>query len=560
MSKYAINEISLPAFPGAHRGTGTWSANRLQVVPASVPGTAALQFVTRPAQVTTRLFAIADKVVPNWFGVAIPSGITDFTKAHVFFHPMPGQAGYKESDYASKAGLWPKLFYYMERLGYQLDGAKRGQIVVMPFLTNSATNTGIFAANWSDIVTDILTQVRADAGADDGSALALSGLVVSSFSVGIVYSASFRATAPALGPLTEVWDFDGLFSTASTLSRNLVDTVHYSVIKYDQNPASGVHNYHVPLPRWTALPTPPKNANQVHGRVCDHMFLHAATLSTVGQKISAGASSGASRTPSGPASASASRSVSSGSTSVVTSGSAGSSRPSGSGSRSASRSASGSGSASMSHSASGSGAASGASAAPGSGAMSGLSAISASGSGALSGSSATSGSGSGSGWESGTTSGSGAASGSPPAASGSGASGGEGSGGPSGGGSSGGEPASGPSGAGTPAPPVVSPVGPTPAPRAYPGVPVVPLVPVVPVPVAPVVVAPTLLPVPVIPVAPPPATPWPPPAPPVSVTVHGAAPGTCSGGCTAIVGAVGVVSVQAITAITAIAGLARTRR
>jgi len=349
MSKYSINELSLAAFPGAHRGTGTWSANRLQVVPASVPGTAALQFVTRPVQVTTRLFAIADKVVPNWFGVAIPSGITDFTKAHVFFHPMPGQAGYKDSDYASKAGLWPRLFYYMERLGYQLDGAKRGQIVVMPLLTNAATNTGIFAANWSDIVTDILTQVRADAGADDGSPLALSGLVVSSFSVGIVYSASFRATAPALGPLTEVWDFDGLFSTASTLSRNLVDTVHYSVIKYDQNPASGVHNYHVPLPRWSALPTPPKAAKQVHGLVCDHMFLHASMLSTVGQKISAGASgsSGASRTPSAPASASASRSSSSGSTSLVTSGSAGSSRASasGSGSRSASRSASGSGTA-----------------------------------------------------------------------------------------------------------------------------------------------------------------------------------------------------------------------
>src|SRR5262249_10343394 len=155
---------SLAAIPKVHNGTGTWSATPRQVISASVPGSAALQFTNRSVQVTTRLFAIADNVVPNWFGVAIPPGITDFTKGHVFFHPMPAQAGYKDGDYPTKSGKWPQLFYYMERLGYQLDGAGRGQIVIMPFLTNSATNTGIFAANWSDIVTQILTQVRADAG------------------------------------------------------------------------------------------------------------------------------------------------------------------------------------------------------------------------------------------------------------------------------------------------------------------------------------------------------------------------------------------------------------
>jgi hypothetical protein len=187
--------------------------------------------------------------------------------------------------------MWPQLFYYMERLGYQLDGAARNHIIIMPFLTNAATDTGIFLKNWFDLVTDILTGVRSALGADDGSTLQISQVVVSSFSVGIVYSAYFRAHAPSLNSYTaEVWDFDGLFSSSSQLSKQLVSTAQYTAIKYDQNPAAGPSSFHVPLPRWDDYVAPPQSSSDVHGLIRDFMFLHAASISNVGARISGGIS------------------------------------------------------------------------------------------------------------------------------------------------------------------------------------------------------------------------------------------------------------------------------
>ena len=67
---------------------------------------------------------------PNWFGVAVPDGITDFTNVVIYFHPTPGQAGYFDSDYPSKSngGIsthsnWKELLGYVDRLGSQLGGA-----------------------------------------------------------------------------------------------------------------------------------------------------------------------------------------------------------------------------------------------------------------------------------------------------------------------------------------------------------------------------------------------------------------------------------------------------
>jgi hypothetical protein len=286
MSKYTVTSIPLAPIPGIHGGTGTFQNPNWLVVPSSVPGSAKLQFVGQWVQVTTMLFQISDNVVPNWFGVAIPSGIADFSKANIFFHPMPAQAGYLDSDYATKSGLWPQLFYYMERLGYQMDGAARSQIIIMPFLKNSATNTGIFLTNWFEIVTDILTGLRAALGADDGSPLQLSQVVVSSFSIGIVYSSNFRAGASNLSAfLSEVWDFDGLFSSSPQLSRNLVSTAEYQAIKYDQDPSSGPASFHVPRPRWADYVDAPTTSMQTHSLIRDFMFLHAASISTVGTLI-----------------------------------------------------------------------------------------------------------------------------------------------------------------------------------------------------------------------------------------------------------------------------------
>jgi hypothetical protein len=303
VAQYTVSSISLNPIPNVHGGTGHHLATRWIVDPTSVPpyepppSLGLLRFSQAKLAVTTMLFELLDSggkvpaVVPNWFGVAIPDGLSDFTKANIFFHPEPGQVRdskgnlvYKDSDYQKKAGGWPRLFYYMERLGYQLDGARRNQIAIMPFLTQARLDTGILPADWSDIVNGILTAVRATF-TGDATPVSVSELVVSSFSVGIVYSDEFRKRANLSPYLAEVWDFDGLFSTASNLSQNLHSTVEYNVIKYDQIVAADLLSYHVPLVRWQNYVTPPKNPGQVHPDIRDTMFLHACTVSNVGSTI-----------------------------------------------------------------------------------------------------------------------------------------------------------------------------------------------------------------------------------------------------------------------------------
>ena len=220
MSGYPVTQISLDAIPGVHNGTGTWHDSLWVVVPGSVPPPGLLAFAGEPLQVTTMLFAIPDNVVPNWFGVAVPAGITEFGNAHIFFHPTPAQAGYSDSDYPAKTGKWPELFYYMERLGYQLDGAARNQVLIMPFLTEGAKDTGILPGHWQQITADILTSVRDTVTGAAGPPVEAGSVAVSSFSAGIIYSDSFRRLATGLSPLlAEVWDLDGNFSSYHVASR-----------------------------------------------------------------------------------------------------------------------------------------------------------------------------------------------------------------------------------------------------------------------------------------------------------------------------------------------------
>jgi hypothetical protein len=291
---YVVTNINLAPIPNVHGGTGTHVATIWVVDPASVPGSSSLAFSGLDVEVTTMLFAIADAVVPNWFGVALPRGISDFTRPHLFFHPTPAQAGYVDGDYQSKGGKWPELFYYMERLGYQLDGARRNQVLVMPFMTEARKDAGILVTDWQDILTQILTQVRTIYDPSDNSPLTIFQLVVSSFSAGMIYSHNFRSNGAAVADvLAEVWDFDGRFSTYSWLSAALHSTSQphpVQAIKYDQLQSADASAYHVPLSRWQTLVDPPTSNMDVHALIRDFMFLDGATVSGVGSLLSGSAS------------------------------------------------------------------------------------------------------------------------------------------------------------------------------------------------------------------------------------------------------------------------------
>jgi len=288
MSLYTVSSIDLAPLPGFHDGTGTFHDSKWVVVPESVPGSGKLQFRGQDTTVTTMLFQLDADVVPNWFGVGVSNELTDLTHPHIFFHPMPLQAGYLTADYAKKTGKWPQLFYYAEVLGYELAGSSRSQVLIMPFLTQEAANTGIFAPNWHDIVHDILVLVRSKLGKDDGSPLEIAELAMSSFSVGIVYMMQFRNLAPGLDAhLTEIWDFDGRLSSASNLSTSLVSTPQVRAIKYDQVNASDTSAFHLPMPRWSDYVNPPTTVTEVHHYIRDFMFFHGASISNVGDLIGA---------------------------------------------------------------------------------------------------------------------------------------------------------------------------------------------------------------------------------------------------------------------------------
>jgi hypothetical protein len=135
-----------------------------------------LNFESRVIGFTALLYELqngsgtAANVVPNWFGVAVPDGITDFRNVIVYFHPNPTQsgAGYNPNDYQNKSGNngtnWKELFAYVERLGKQLAGAAkyssggndlRNQIVILPFMRDY-DDVGVFPQYWSFIIKAIL--------------------------------------------------------------------------------------------------------------------------------------------------------------------------------------------------------------------------------------------------------------------------------------------------------------------------------------------------------------------------------------------------------------------
>ncbi len=300
-----MTRIELEAIPGAHKGTGSHTTSKLLVETKSViPGNSKLSFVTTDVHITTMLYQIDAQKVPNWFGVAIPGGVTDFTKPTLYFHPAPSGGGYvsgandvvyygksKDAPVRTDAeSKWRELFQYVDRLGHQLAGAVKlgdgtpNQVVIVPFMTDGALLTGgILPDNWFPLFNDILADVR---GVITGTLapLEITELVVAGFSFGFSCVQNFRHSIRQdhahLDPLMkQVWDFDGAPKTVS----DPVVTVpgKFKVIKYSEG--SETQSLMLPVPRWADCPTPPpdeepplKPKTDVHHMIRDFMFLDAA--------------------------------------------------------------------------------------------------------------------------------------------------------------------------------------------------------------------------------------------------------------------------------------------
>jgi hypothetical protein len=182
-----------------------------------------------------QFFELDENVVPNWFGVVVPDGVASAGDVHLFFHPTPSQAGYKDSNYPTKVGWSPLFHYTTDLMSAQFCAAATGQVLIMPLMTQgSSGDCGVLPARWEAIFGQILGLIAAGPNAQTAPVAPVSSVVVSSFSSGVAYSAAFRARA-GLGPrLQGTIDFDGVIST----NRKHSTTLPPSALKIWQTPAS----------------------------------------------------------------------------------------------------------------------------------------------------------------------------------------------------------------------------------------------------------------------------------------------------------------------------------
>lgn len=211
------------------------------------------------------------KIVPNWFGVAIPNpdnfDLSSDVYVVVYFHPTPGQAFYRDPDYPDKTGTkggtdWKQLYAYVDRLGGQMagaiqSGAPANRLVIFPFLTQNPYT--LPTNEWFNIIHDILQDLNTNVV--NGICTRPKKIIVATLSNGSVYLNRFLTDAsgnPNYSNIIEVWDFDSEISTP----QRLVDPHGIHLRAYWQQPKNAsIPNdadfVQLPASSWTSFPNPP---------------------------------------------------------------------------------------------------------------------------------------------------------------------------------------------------------------------------------------------------------------------------------------------------------------
>lgn len=241
-------------------------------------------------------FELDEDVVPNWFGVLVPNGLTNFEHIHIFFHPTPSNRGIDDKDYKTQTkGRFTEILHYLNEddMAIQFCAAQSGQVLVMPLMTQGAALTcGILPQRWESIIGQILGQLASPDMSPTAPPKAISSVVVSSFSNGITYSAAFRSRAGLGGKLRRVIDFDGIISTYKEKSLALPPTAlrfWQSDVGNKNLPALSASNlFPLPLSRWDEPPykgffkgSPRDIMYGIHGTIPQKMMHFAAKRTAV---------------------------------------------------------------------------------------------------------------------------------------------------------------------------------------------------------------------------------------------------------------------------------------
>jgi hypothetical protein len=224
-----------------------------------------------------------------WVGVAVPEGTTDFTRAHLFFHPTPIQAGQvraADRDYPKFVGGWPtRIQRYMPRNGGQMAGARKIPLLV-PYMTMASAKMdpkfNVFADRPQATLNAILTFAQQIILSDKSATVELRALSTSSFSSGVTFHAAFLELTKSMGLVVEVMDFDSTFIISkhekvsgpagggNFLQFTQFDTIRKLPGRFDLPPRVWVKT------KMTGQDGKPVS---VHGKIGFMMFLTAMTLS-----------------------------------------------------------------------------------------------------------------------------------------------------------------------------------------------------------------------------------------------------------------------------------------
>jgi hypothetical protein len=288
-------------------------ASRLFASPESVVANGKLRptIQTAPYQVHVFQHGLYG-FVPTRIAAVVPGGLTEFTRALIFFHPLPTkQAGYDDGQYGAQTGGWRNIYRYCDQQGVQLAASKRKLVLIFPIFSLASTETcGRFPAEWKSLVEDIMLMLRNShaPGMAKEPKPTLTEVITASFSAGVKYMHTFLTKAAGVGnSLREVYDYDGRFSSHKFLSEKLQIHPGVKVMTYDQQPINESEvvkefragkGIHVPETRWRDLPAgqtsfldypndplahPVAGSRLVHGAIPRYLFFHSLSESSVGR-------------------------------------------------------------------------------------------------------------------------------------------------------------------------------------------------------------------------------------------------------------------------------------
>lgn len=152
-----------------------------------------------------------------WVGVAAPPLTSDFTKAQVYLHPTPEQAGVATADYKKFKGGWrERMFNYVIRGGIQLS-AIRPMLCIVPFMPDHAQNAdstlNVFATRPVETLNAIVTATHREMAkripiVGPSGLHKLNQIGVTSFSSGIHFMKMFIGKFGETGLVSETIDLD----------------------------------------------------------------------------------------------------------------------------------------------------------------------------------------------------------------------------------------------------------------------------------------------------------------------------------------------------------------